>query len=66
MGRREAVMLDAFIIEKIREEEDRRREDRRPRLQIPVFVDEDCGKVLPSEEDPGAGERKDKTSEIEY
>lgn len=59
-------MLDGFIIEKIKEEENRRREDRRPQLQIPVFVDDEYESDLLRQEHPVEGDKKETTSKIEY
>jgi hypothetical protein len=49
-------MLDAFIIERLKEEE-RRRENRRPQLRLPVYIDEDCEMDRRRREDPQ--EKKD-------
>jgi hypothetical protein len=46
-------MMDAFIIEKIREEE-RRREERKPCLRLPVYIDSGC------ESDRGMGKDREK------
>ena len=42
-------VLDAFIIDKIRKDE-RRREDRRPMLRLPVYIEED---------DPGSADSRE-------
>jgi hypothetical protein len=49
-------MLDAFIIDKIKKDEERRREERRPCLRLPIYIDEGCeGEGMP--EKAPAGER---------
>lgn len=51
-------MLDAFIIDKIKKDEERRREERRPQLRLPIYIDEGCeGERMPEkypegEDDP--------------
>ena len=59
-------MLDAFIIEKIKEEEDLRREERRPLLQIPVFTDDEYETDRLRPEHPVDGDKKETTHKIEY
>jgi len=59
-------MLDAFIIEKIKEEEDLRREERRPLLQIPVFIDDEYETDRLRQEHPVDGDKKETTHKIEY
>lgn len=58
-------MLDAYIIEKIKEEENRRRDDRRPRLQIPVYIEEEF-ETDHRRQDPETGDKKETTPVIEY
>lgn len=57
-------MLDAYIIEKIKEEENRRREDRRPRLQLPVYIEEEL--ESDRRQDPETGDKKETIPVIEY
>lgn len=45
----DCTMFDVFIIERIRQEEERRREDNRPRLEVPL------PDVMPEEPSPSDG-----------
>ena len=58
--------MDAFIIEKIKDEENRRREDRRPRLQIPVYIDDEFETERLRSENPDEPDKKETTPVIEY